>query len=270
MIEQCIIFDKQAMNIQCIFQFLTISASTNISNTVSSFCRSRSAKKKNLRDDHRFGAYLTLAALSKDREVLPKDKELVAELLKTSVRTVERIWKEANEQLEKGQEVDVSNKKKGRSGRKRKDLGLSRIPTIPLNKRSTMRALALSLNVAYTTLQRRFEWGYIKKVTSTVKPYQKPSNKIDRFRFILSMLDPRTLSYAMPTFMEMLNIVHIDEKWFDLTKRKRTYYLIHEEPDPQRSVQNKNNIGKVMFLCAVARPMYDANGVMTFDGKIGV
>jgi len=198
-----------------------------------------------------------------------KDKELVAELLKTSVRTVERIWKEANEQIARGEEVDVSNKKKGRSGRKRVDLGLSRIPTIPLNKRSTMRALALSLNVAYTTLQRRFKWGNIRRHTSSLKPYLKPANKIDRLKFCISMLDQGTLSNAMPTFNEMQNIVHIDEKWFDMTKKKRTYYLLPEETDPERSVQNKNSIGKVMFLCAVTRPRFDADGV-TFHGKIGV
>ena len=130
-----------------------------------------------MRDDHRFGAYLALEALRKAREVLPgdhaADKELVAELLQTSVRTVKRIWKEACEQILRGEEVDVSNKKKGRSGRKRKDHGLERIPTIPYNKRSTMRALALSLKFPYTSLQRRLKWGEIRKHTSTVKPYLK-------------------------------------------------------------------------------------------------
>ena len=104
-----------------------------------------------MQDDHRFGAYLALEALSKGRELLladhAADKELVAELLQASVRTVERIWKKANEQKLRGEEVDVSNTKKGRSGRKRKDIGLERIPMIPYNKRSTMRALAMFLNV---------------------------------------------------------------------------------------------------------------------------
>jgi hypothetical protein len=78
-----------------------------------------------------------------------------------------------------------NNKKKGRSGHKRKDLGLLRIPTIPLNKRSTMRALALSLNVAFTTLQKRFKWGEIRWYTSSLKPYLKPNKKIDRFKFTI-------------------------------------------------------------------------------------
>ena len=40
----------------------------------------------------------------------------------------------------------------------------------------------------------------------------------------------------------------------------------------ERSVQNKDHILKVMFLCAVARPRYVDNGdgekVCRFDGKI--
>lgn len=55
-----------------------------------------------------------------------------------------------------------------------------------------------------------------------------------------------------------------------MTKKRATYYLLPEEPCPLRTVQNKNSIGKVMFLTAVARPRYDENGLITFDGKLGV
>ena len=133
-----------------------------------------------------------------------------------------------------------------------------------------MRALALSLKVPDTSLQRKLKSGEIRKHTSTVKPYLKLANRIDRLKFSVSMVDERTLLDAMPTFKDMQKIVHTDEKWFDLTKKKRTYYLSPEEPNPERSLQSKNRIGKVMFLCAVARPRYDADGVLTFDGKIGI
>ena len=224
-------------------------------------------------DDQRFGAYLPLEALKKAREVLPADhaadKKLVAGLLQISVRIVEKIWKQARDQIQRGEQVDVSNKKKGRSGRKRKDHGLERIPTIPYNKRSTMRALALALKVPYTSLQRRLKWGQIRKHTSTIKPYLKLANQIHRLKFSVSMVDQTTVSDAMPKFIDMRKIVHTDEKWFELTKKKRTYYLTPEEAKPERSIQSKSRIGKVMFLCAVARPRRDANGV-TFDGKIGI
>jgi hypothetical protein len=34
-------------------------------------------------------------------------------------------------------------------------------------------------------------------------------------------------------------------------------------------VQNKNIIGKMMFLIVFAKPRYGEGGVVTFDGKIG-
>uniref|UniRef100_A0A8I6Y7V7 Uncharacterized protein n=1 Tax=Hordeum vulgare subsp. vulgare TaxID=112509 RepID=A0A8I6Y7V7_HORVV len=53
-----------------------------------------------------------------------------------------------------------------------------------------------------------------------------------------------------------------------MTKKKRNYYLLPDEEDPERPV--KNSIWKVMFLTAVARPRFDEDGNMTFSGKIGV
>jgi hypothetical protein len=67
----------------------------------------------------------------------------------------------------------------------------------------------------------------------------------------------------------MDNFVHIDEKWFVMTRTNNSYILLPEEPDPLRTVQNKNNIGKVMFLTVVAKPRSRGGGVAPFDGKIG-
>jgi hypothetical protein len=106
-----------------------------------------------------------LKALSKNKKIQKTDKEHVADLLKTSVRTVERIWKKANDQLARGEEVDVSNKKKGRCGRKRADLGLSRISSIPPEKRSTLRALARALDIPHSTLHNRLKWEKNKAAT---------------------------------------------------------------------------------------------------------
>jgi hypothetical protein len=39
---------------------------------------------------------------------------------------------------------------------------------------------------------------------------------------------------------------------------------------PERYAQNKDHLIKVMFLCAIARPRYDAAGECIFDGKIGM
>ena len=61
-------------------------------------------------------------------------------------------------------------------------------------------------------------------------------------------------------FKKMQNIVYIDEKWFYMTKKKVNYYMLSGEDDPLRTVKNKNFIGKVMFLVAIARPRFDSEG----------
>jgi hypothetical protein len=94
-------------------------------------------------------------------------------------------------------------------------------------------------------------------------------NKLKRLEFCVSMLNEHSLTTPRPFFKKMDNIVHIDEKWFYMTKENNNNYLLPEEPRPLRTVHNKNHIGKVMFLTAVAQPRYDDNGQETFDGKIG-
>jgi DNA invertase Pin-like site-specific DNA recombinase len=115
---------------------------------------------KELRNEERFAAYFALEVIRRrDGGFQTGDKQLIADMLNTSIRTIERVWNIAQEQITKGQRVDVSNKKKGRVGRKRIDLGLSRVPTIPLNKRRTIRSLAKALGVNRSTLYCRFQWG---------------------------------------------------------------------------------------------------------------
>ena len=58
-----------------------------------------------------------------------------------------------------------------------------------------------------------------------MKPALKDQNKKDRMKFCLSMLDEATTATARPKFKTMHNVVHIDEKWFNMTKKNKTYYL---------------------------------------------
>lgn len=83
------------------------------------------------------------------------------------------------------------------------------------------------------------------------------------------MLDPTTLPNN-PKFIEMKNIIHSDEKWFNGTQKTKTMYMHPDEEDPHRTLQNKNTIRKVMFYSAVAQPRFDDEGRCYFDGKIGI
>ena len=54
-----------------------------------------------------------------------------------------------------------------------------------------------------------------------------------------------------------------------MTGAKSSYYVLPRE-ELNNTMDNPNSIGKVMFLTAVAKPRYNEDGEMTFDGKIGI
>ena len=83
------------------------------------------------------------------------------------------------------------------------------------------------------------------------------------------MIDSRSVSVD-PTFVDMSNIVHIDEKWFNAPKKIKKFYLLLEEEDPLLTVQNKNSVNKLIFLATVGKPKLDLQGNCRYDGKIGI
>ncbi|KAL6530492.1 hypothetical protein OROMI_028381 [Orobanche minor] len=154
-------------------------------------------------------------------------------------RTINTIWKQTKEQMEAGLPIHLKNRKMGASKRGKKVFDGEKLKTIHLQERGTIRALAEGLNVSPSTA-----WRYVK--------------------------DGLIRSQRKWLFKCMNHIVHIDEKWFYLTKSSEKYYLHPDEPDPYRSCKSKKFITKVMFLCAVSRPIYNLDGTLIFDGKIGI
>ncbi|KAH7847324.1 hypothetical protein Vadar_024741 [Vaccinium darrowii] len=71
-------------------------------------------------------------------------------------------------------------------------------------------------------------------------------------------------------FKDMYNYVHIDEKWFYMSKEAERYYIVPNENEPHRTCKSKRFITKVMILAAVAQPRFDAHGNEEFSGKIGI
>ncbi|KAG3079676.1 hypothetical protein PI124_g12758 [Phytophthora idaei] len=78
------------------------------------------------------------------------------------------------------------------------------------------------------------------------------------------------VSTATHLFDEMEDVVHIDEKLFYMSKIKRRFVLLPDEPAPVHRLKSKRHIPKVMVLAAVARPRYDPTTGEFFDGKLGV
>lgn len=222
--------------------------------------------KKVLSNAERRMLYEALLERSVNGKLKKGVKRMVASQFGVSMRTVRRIWKKADN---KGIYADVSHNMSKNCGRKRIEIDFARVPEIPLHKRTTIRSFACTLNTSKSTLFRRLKSGVIRRHTNPIKPSLNDGNKKARLRFCISMLDSATIPHD-PTFLGMYNIIHIDEKWFYMTKKCGNYYLWREEEDPIRTCKSKNFIGKVMFLAAIARPRFDANGNELFSGKIGV
>ncbi|CAE5958032.1 unnamed protein product [Arabidopsis arenosa] len=227
-----------------------------------------STSKKNCTNRQRWEVYIALLGRSVRGKLGKTAIKEVATLHSMHIRTVQRIWKRAKD-TPPGAMVDVSQRRKNRCGRKRMQIDLQRVLDTPLHKRTTLRTMAEAIGISHSTLYKNVKEGLMRRHSNALKPHLKEENKVARLRFCMTMLDPASLSHE-PQFIDMYNIVHIDEKWFYMTKRTENYYLLPEEDDPLRTCQSKNFIGKVMVLVAMARPRFNAEGVETFSGKIGV
>ena len=64
------------------------------------------------------------------------------------------------------------------------------------------------------------------------------------------MIDEGTID-STPSFISMHNRIHIDEKWFYMSKTSQKYYLHPEEKEPFRSCKSKRFIAKIMFLAVI-------------------
>lgn len=208
-------------------------------------------KLKILSNDTRHAIYLVLLKKSRDERLKWGTTNDVAAQFSVNVRSVQCIWKRAKETSSMGK-VDVSHVKTKNCGRKRVQFDVEKFRSIPLYKRTTLQSAAYAMQVAQTTLYRHYkEYHTIRRHTNSLKPFLTDTNMKSRVEFCLSMLDKDSLPHN-PQFGAMEDVIHIDEKWFYLTKKSETYYLLADEEEPLRTCKSKNFILKVMFLAAVA------------------
>jgi hypothetical protein len=133
--------------------------------------------------------------------------------------------------------------------------------------RTTLKSLAKALGVKKTTLYRLFKAGKLRRHTNTIKLCLRDDNKRERLKYCVAMVDALSVS-SESKFIDMKNIIHIDEKWFNTTKKAKKFYMLPEEEDPLRTIQNKNSIPKCMLLCAVAPPRYNSAECATLMEKL--
>ena len=123
--------------------------------------------------------------------------------------------------------------------------------------------MGVSLN---TVQQMLLEQDVCRIHTSSLKPTLTDENKVSRMELALSFIDKNDTS----KFEHMEDLIHVDEKWFYLTKDGQCFIIAADETEPYRHVQHKSFLTKIMFLCVVARPRYNTNKNTWFDGKIGI
>ncbi|KAF0717357.1 Aste57867_2337 [Aphanomyces stellatus] len=181
-----------------------------------------------------------------------------------------KIWIQGQKTKETHGCANIASQKAGNCGRPPKytleELEKA-IKDVPPFARSTFRSLAAATGVPLATLWALLKKKKLQRRTSRLKPLLTPDHMARRFEFARSFTQ-RTVDGSYK-WHDMMDRVHIDEKWFYITKVNRKYYLWHDEDLPQWKCQSKRHILKVMFLVAVARPRHDFQRHKMWDGKIG-
>ena len=189
-----------------------------------------------------------------------------------SRQQVYRIWNEAlAERAKSGQYVVVS--KKSQCGRRQiynRDEILAEVEAIPMEKRGTNLDLAKELGIS-----KSLAWKLIRREkilaphSCAVKPLLSEHDKVMRMLYCANRVKKQNNRYF---FERNDNQIHVDEKWFDMTPMKQTTYVTQSEKEknkvPQHKTKHKSHIVKVMFVCAVAKPIFNDDGECIFDGKI--
>ena len=123
------------------------------------------------------------------------------------------------------------------------------------------------MGVALSTVQQMLLHQDVCRVhTSSRKPTLTEENKMSRMELALSFIDKNNTS----KFKNMEDLIHIDEKWFYLTKDEQHFIIAADKEEPYRHVQHKSFLTKIMFLCVVTTPRYNMRRNTWFDGKIGI
>jgi hypothetical protein len=104
--------------------------------------------------------------------------------------------------------------------------------------------------------------GLLKSSKNSIKPILMPKNKLDRVNYCHSYVQDNS-------FVDMLDPVDIDEKWFYLSQKVTSFILVPGEVLPRRLCKHKNHIEKAMCLTVMAHPHQDPVTGVWWNGKIG-
>uniref|UniRef100_H3GLK1 Transposase Tc1-like domain-containing protein n=1 Tax=Phytophthora ramorum TaxID=164328 RepID=H3GLK1_PHYRM len=127
---------------------------------------------------------------------------------------------------------------------------LQRFHHVDLQRRTTIRA-AVASGVPSTTLFRCLKQAKLRSYKNVTRPMLTVDSLKARIKFCLA-------DTSINKYRDMMDMVHVDHKYFFLTVVKRRFIILHDEPEPTRKLKKKRHIMKVMMLAAVARLRYNA------------
>ncbi|KAF2288317.1 hypothetical protein GH714_005981 [Hevea brasiliensis] len=133
-------------------------------------------------------------------------------------------------------------------GPKKIGIDLQKIKEILLCCRTNIRSLANTLGLAKSIVHRIIKDGSIQPHSNAIKPLLKDENKRARLEFCYSMIDKGTL-VSKPSFNNMYDRIHIDKKWFYISKTFEKFYLHPDEEEPYRTCKAAGTDGFDIDLC---------------------
>lgn len=230
---------------------------------------SSTVERKNLTASEKRRVLDELLKVSENGKLKHGAKQKVADKFNIDRRHVSNIWRIYETSEAEGKELNLASGRKGHSGRRRINSPeiISRVAEVPLHRRRTVRSLATAVSMPRSTCHRYMKHLNISKRTSWLKPSLSTTQKQYRLRWAMDWIMSKR--DGSKTFESFQNVIHIDEKWFNICRDGEKYYLTDNEELEHRDVRHKSHITKVMFLAAVGRPQWDPTTRRVFDGKLG-
>ncbi|XP_057796058.1 uncharacterized protein LOC131012156 [Salvia miltiorrhiza] len=226
-------------------------------------------ERPKLQDDQRNKVAQWLLEHSSEGKLRHGAKKEAALHFKVNLKTIWRIWSQVSNQRASGVPVQVKSIRKGCIHKDKMLIDGEKVKKLSVLERSTLRCMSTHLGVSKSLLHQWVKEKKLKPHTNAIKPFLTTQNKLCRLRWSLKQLSGVSEDGFIP-FQSMYNTIHIDEKWFYLTKTNDRYYLLPDEEEPHRTCKSKRHIEKIMFMCAAARPIIDEDGTVIFDGKLGI
>jgi len=166
---------------------------------------------------------------------------------------------------------DIGNRRKGKCKHDRVALKAA-IKALSSNQRRKHRHLSAKVNVPVSTLHKLLKGQqFLKRHSSALKPKLASTNKRLRVLHALEQTDETTINSRTQPMKcrDLFDEVHVDEKWFHVSRDGESCVIVHDEEPPEREVGHKSHMTNAMFLCAQARPRKLSNNTW-WDGNIGI